>query len=306
MAPLKPATGEPVVITVATTGSIQRRLEVSHPQEGLGPDADWDVRLPAVPFLPERPDEIVEAAIGAHRAGASVFHIHARDEDGSPSLDPAVYGEIVAGARREAPELITQIGTGIEFEVPPEARLDVLRTEPAPDMYTINAGTFHFMWHTFRNPPWIIDRFVEGILEAGAAIEWEIYDLSHLYNVLRFVEAGRVPEPVHFSFVLGVPGGLPTRPDALVSLLQHMPEGGTWQCIATGRDHVALTTMAMCMGGNVRTGTEDVIFYGREQPVESNAQLVSRVTRVATELGRPVATPARAREHLRLPLPAGH
>jgi 3-keto-5-aminohexanoate cleavage enzyme len=302
MALLKPLGDQAVIITVATTGSIQRKQAIVHEQEGLGPNARWDVRLPAVPSLPERPDEIIEAAIEAHHAGASVFHIHARDENGNPSLDPAVYGEIVAGVRSEAPELITQIGTGIEFEVPPEARLQVLRADPVPDMFTINAGTFHFWWHTFKNPPWIMDRFIDGILETGASIEWEIYELSHLYNVLQFVEQGRVPEPVHFSFVLGVPGALPTRPDALISLLQHMPEGGTWQCIATGRDHVALTTMAMCMGGNVRTGTEDVIFYAKGEPAQSSAQLVRRLARIAQELDRPVATPAQAREHLRLAL----
>jgi 3-keto-5-aminohexanoate cleavage enzyme len=302
MALLKPTAGEPVIITVATTGSIQRKEAIVHPQQWIGSDPRWDVRLPAVPFLPEKLDEIVEAALGAHEAGASVFHIHARDEHGNPAMDAGPYGEIVAAVRSEAPDLITQIGTGLEIEESPERRLEVLKADPAPDMFTINAGTFHFWWHTFPNPPWLIDRFIDGILETGASIEWEIYDLSHLYQVLSFVEQGKVPEPVHFSFVLGVPGGLPTRPDALVSLLQHMPEQGTWQCIATGRDHVALTTMAMCMGGNIRTGTEDVIFYSRGQAVESNAQLVSRAARVAEELGRPVATPAQAREHLALPV----
>lgn len=289
----------PLVLTVATTGSIQSKKALVHEQEDLGP-SEWDVHLPSAPHVAEQPEEIVEAAIAAREAGASVLHIHARDKDGVPTTDVGVYEEIVAGAR-ESTDLLTQVGTGIRFDVPLEDRLSVIRMNPTPEMFTINTGTFHFMWRTFRNPPWLVEKFVDEILSVGAAIEFEIYDLSHLYAVLRLIDAGRIPEPVHFSFVFGIPGGMPARPDVLMTMLQHMPDTGTWQCIGTGSKHLPMTAMAICMGGNARAGAEDTVYYSYKKLPESSAQLVNRLAGVADSIDRAVATPDMARDLLSLP-----
>lgn len=290
---------KPLVLTVATTGSVQGKKAQVHHQEGLG-QSEWDVHLPAAPHVAEQPEEIVEQARKSREVGASVLHIHARDTEGVPTTDIGVYETIVSGVR-ETTDLLTQVGTGIRFDIPLEDRLSVIRMNPTPEMFTINTGTFHFMWHTFKNPPWLVEKFVDEILSVGAAIEFEIYDLSHLYAVLRLMDAGRIPEPVHFSFVMGIPGGMPARPDVLMTMLQHMPDTGSWQVIGTGSKHLPMTAMGICMGGNARAGAEDTVYYSYRKLPASSAQLIDRLRGVAAAVDRPVATPDEARDLLSLP-----
>ncbi|MQA17576.1 MAG: hypothetical protein GEV09_26860, partial [Pseudonocardiaceae bacterium] len=202
---------------------------------------------------------------------------------------------------RETTDLLTQVGTGIRFDVPLKERLSVIRMDPTPEMFTINTGTFHFMWHTFKNPPWLVEKFVDEILSVGSAIEFEIYDISHLYSVLKLMDSGRIPEPVHFSFVMGIPGGMPARPDVLMTMLQHMPDSGTWQAIGTGSKHLPMTAMAICMGGNARAGAEDTVYYSYKKFPRSSAQLIERLSGVASSVDRSIATPDEARDILALP-----
>lgn len=291
--------GVPLVLTVATTGSIQGKKAFTQHQDGLGP-SQWDVHVQAAPAVAEQPEEIEAEARNSRGVGASILHIHARDKDGVPTAEIGVYEEIVSRVR-ETTDLVTQVGTGIRSDIPLEDRLKVVRMSPTPEMFTINTGTFHFLWRTFSNPPWLVEKFVDEICAVGSAIEFEIYDLSHLYAVIRLMDAGRIPEDVHFSFVMGIPGGMPARPDVLMTMLQHMPDKGSWQVIGTGSKHLAVTAMGIALGGNARAGAEDTVFYSYKRPAVSSAELVQRLANVAASVERPIATPDQAIELLNLP-----
>jgi 3-keto-5-aminohexanoate cleavage enzyme len=126
-------------------------------------------------------------------------------------------------------------------------------------------------------------------------IEIEVYDISHIANAMRLVDEGVLTPPLHFSIVLGIGGGTPATPENLIHMVNQLPEGSTWQVVAIGRYHVPTTMMAMAMGGNVRTGLEDTVYYKRGEPAKSNAQLVERMARLAYEVGREPATVEEAR-----------
>ena len=129
-------------------------------------------------------------------------------------------------------------------------------------------------------------------------IEIEVYDTSHIANALALAEEGVLSPPLHFSIVLGVGGGAPATPENLLHMVHQLPEGSTWQVVAVGRYHVGTIAMALAMGGNVRTGLEDTVSYRRGESVESNAQLVERVVRLAHEIGREPATVEEAKAML--------
>jgi 3-keto-5-aminohexanoate cleavage enzyme len=129
-------------------------------------------------------------------------------------------------------------------------------------------------------------------------IEIEVYDTSHIANAIALADEGVLSPPLHFSLVLGVGGGAPATPENLIHMVKQLPEGSTWQVVAVGRQHVPTTVMAMAMGGNVRTGLEDTVYYKRGEPVKSNAQLIERVVRLANEIGREPATVEEARAML--------
>jgi len=128
--------------------------------------------------------------------------------------------------------------------------------------------------------------------ELGIKPELEIYDTGHLEVALRLVEEGLVEEPLQFSIVMGVRGGMPATPAALIELLPRLPAGSVWQAIAIGRANLSMTAIGLAMGGNARTGMEDTLMLRRGVPATSNAELVTRLVDVAHSLERDVATVA--------------
>ncbi|MCK4239617.1 MAG: 3-keto-5-aminohexanoate cleavage protein, partial [Candidatus Lokiarchaeota archaeon] len=131
-------------------------------------------------------------------------------------------------------------------------------------------------------------------------IEIEVYDLSHIANIMELVDKGILIPPLHFSLVLGIKGGAPATVKNLLSMIELLPEGSTWQVVTVGKFHLRTTLIAMSMGGNVRTGLEDTIYYQKGVPVKSNAQLVERMVRLAREIGREPATVDEAKKMLGL------
>jgi 3-keto-5-aminohexanoate cleavage enzyme len=173
------------------------------------------------PALPEQPDEIAQSAYDCYNVGASVCHIHARDKQGRTTGDLAVYGEIIDKIKAKCP-IITQVGNGIGVVTNPdgtlrEATLDermaLTTINPMPDMLTINAGTFEFAYMgTFTNSIGWNAEFIKRCNEREIAIECECYDVSHVENIKELVRRGTLKEPVHYSFVLGIKGGIPATP----------------------------------------------------------------------------------------------
>ena len=209
--------------------------------------------------------------------------------------------------------MIRQIGNGIGVRrhedrsvgfATLEERFNLVdNIDPTPEMSTINAGTFGFKSAlgevTFLHPLSFNVEYLARCRDKGImGIEIEVYDVSHIANAMALVEEGALTPPLHFSIVLGIGGGAPATPENLVHLVNQLPEGSTWQVVAVGRYHLPTVMMAMTMGGNVRTGLEDTVYYRRGELAESNAQLVERVARLACEIGREPATVEEARATL--------
>jgi 3-keto-5-aminohexanoate cleavage enzyme len=271
-----------VVLTIAPTGGL-------HGKE-------------ANPRLPEQPEGIIATFADCYEAGATIAHIHVRDKEGRTSADPVIYGEVIAGIKERCPDMITQVGNGIGIRregngvwsgFTQEQRMALLDLDPAPDMLTVNAGTFHFQHKDaeflFNNSKAWNREFITGCRERGIVNELEVYDVSHIFNMLQLREEGIISDPMHFSFVMGINGGIPAEPKYLLTMLDAIPENSNWQIVSVGRSQLPLTTMAVAMGGNMRTGFEDTVFYARGELAETNRQLVERAARIVSELGREVA-----------------
>jgi 3-keto-5-aminohexanoate cleavage enzyme len=293
---VKPNLTDPgkVIITVATTGGLHGRE--------------------ANPNLPEQPRDIIRNFRECYDTGASVAHMHVRDKRGVTTSDLSVYSEVVDGVMSNCPAMITQVGNGIGLAYedvakegrpfPPEERMRLLEIQPAPDQMTLNLGTFHFEHKNseilFPNSKRWNAEFVQGCRARNIDNELEVYDLSHIQNALDLVDRGALKPPLHFSFVLGIKGGIPASPQNLLAMLDAIPEGSTWQIVSIGKYQLPLSTMALALGGNIRVGMEDNVYYTHGVLAESNAQLVQRAVRIARELGREIATPEEARELLHL------
>lgn len=274
--------GDKVIITAAITGGV-------HGKESN----------PAIPVTPE---EQAQDALDCYNAGATVLHLHVRGDDGMNTPDLNVYNKAVILIGDKCP-MIRQIGNGIGARLDEnwniihptlDQRLNLLNGVPQAEMHTINGGTFEFRTPhggiTFHNPIAFNKEYLSKCKEKGIGVEIEIYDLSHIANVLELVDQAVIEPPLHFSIVLGIMGGAPATPDNLVHMVAQLPEGSTWQVVTVGKYHLGSTVMAMVMGGNVRTGLEDTIYYEKGMLASSNAQLVERMVRLAKEMGREPAT----------------
>ncbi len=249
------------------------------------------------PNLPITPEEIAQSALQAVEAGASIIHLHVRDDQGKPTMDPAVFGR-TRDLVKERTDAIIQFSTGGAVGMPLEERIAPL--DLAPEMATLTTGTVNFGRDVFFNPPDYIEALARRMQEKGVKPEIEVFEPGMIKNALFFVRKGLLEMPLHFDLVMGVPGGIPAGVRDLVYLTESLPEESTWSVAGIGRHELTLGTAALVMGGHVRVGFEDNIFYHRGVLAESNAQLVSRIARLAGELGREVATPAEARQILRM------
>ena len=250
------------------------------------------------PNLPTTPEEIAAAARGAHGAGAAVVHVHVRDEQGRPTADLEIARRTVGLIEESCPVLV-QLSTGVGLEVRFEEREQLV--EARPRMASLNPCTMSFGGGEFRNPPEGVRRLAARMQELGVKPELEIYDTGHLDVALQLAEEGLVPEPLQFSIVMGVRGGMPATPAALVQLVDRLPPGAVWQAIAIGRANLPMTAIGLAMGGNARTGMEDTLMLRRGVPANSNAQLVERLVSVARSLERKPATVPEVEEILALP-----
>lgn len=275
---LKNAQSSPLIITCAITGA-----ETTREQQ---------------PYLPITPEEQAQAAVDAVKAGASVIHLHVREDDGKPSQRSERFREAIAAIRTAAPKAVIQISTGgaVGESIENRARPLSLR----PEMASLNMGTLNFGEDVFLNHPKDIVALANLMKQARVLPELEVYEMGMLEVAFRLFGKGLLVEPLHFQFVLGVPGGMSGDPRNLmhlVSMLESLSQGREvhWGVAGVGRYQLPLATLAILLGGNVRVGFEDNIFYRKGEIATSNAQLVSRVVRIAQELGREVATPDQAR-----------
>lgn len=272
------AAADPVIITVAPTGPLTTRK--NHPG------------------LPVTPQEIGEAVAEAANAGAAVAHVHARDRDERPTADPEVYAEIAREIRARC-DIVVQASTGVGLDVGCEERLEIISSNRVEvTMATLNPASMTFGRGTFSNPPWFVEQLAQLMRERGIQPELEVYDFGHVPLCLDLVSQGLVEGPLQFSFVMGVRGGMPGDPALLPTLASMLPEDAIWQAIGIGRAQLPLSFAAMALGGNVRVGYEDNVYFRKGELAQSNAQFVRRAVELVHAAGRDVATPAYVRERL--------
>ncbi len=256
-----------------------------------------EVAKSEVPALPVTLDELVSTARECEGLGASVIHVHIRDDHARPSLDPGRLRDTVV-ALREQTSLIVQLSTGGSVHDAEGDRLRVL--DAGPEMASCTMGTVNFGDDVFLNRWAFIVELHTRMQERGIVPEYEIFDLGQLTTLHRLLDRYGPPAGghVHVDLVMGVPGGMPGTPEALVSCLRDLPEGATFSATGIGRTSIPVMLASLAAGGHLRVGMEDTVTYAKGQPVESNMQLVARAVAFARLAQRPPASTDEARKLL--------
>jgi 3-keto-5-aminohexanoate cleavage enzyme len=267
---------DPLIITVAPVGA------------ELTPDQ--------TPHLATTPKALGEVARTCREAGASIIHVHCRNDDGTNTHEVARFKQAYEAVRAQS-DLIVQFSTGGAIGMNPQERAAIL--ELRPEMATLTCGTVNFGDEVFENSFPIMRGILAKMHEFGVRPELEIFDKGHITNARRLEKEGLLTFPQHCDLVLGVPGGLDATVQNLADLVDFLPSGCTWSVAGIGRMQLPMAMAALAMGGHVRVGLEDNIYYSKGR-LATNAELVARVVRLANELGRPVATPDEARAILGL------
>ncbi len=264
--------------------------------------------------VPVTPEQLAREARRARDAGASIVHVHIRNQEPGlgrlPSWDPEDAKRVCDAIVAEVPELIINLSTGI---VGPDASGPMACLERVkPEMAALNAGSLNYLKLRSNNdwawPPMLFDNPVEKIeafekvMKANGIVpECECFDTGILRSVAMFAKRQMVPNPPHVSLVMGVESGMPNKPSWLPLLIEEMLPGTHWQVVAIGRQEVwPLHRRTAELGGDLRTGLEDTFYLPDGRKATSNGQLIDALAKVATEAGRPIASPAEARTLLGL------
>ena len=271
---------EKLIITAAITGSRITREET--------------------PYIPITPEEIVTSATECWEAGAAIVHIHVRDPNtGLGTQDTELFRQVVEPLRERTDLVLCLTTSGIPGRnLAIEERLTPLELEP--ELASFDAGSINLGGSVFINTPEFLQAAAVRMKEVGVKPELEIFDVGMMVTCLRLRQEGYLIDPLHFQFVLGTPWGIPATPKSLLHLLDYLPELSTWSVIGIGKGHLPMSVMGLILGGHIRVGMEDNIYYRRGELAKTNAQFVERIVRITTEYGREVATPEDARQILKL------
>lgn len=273
-----------VIITVAQTGAL--------------------VTKSMHPGLPEQPGEIAESAYACYQAGAAICHIHARDKDGNTTGSREVFDEIHDRIRTKC-NIIIQDSTGGGPNLTSEQRIECLYARP--EMASLNMGSLmrvagEYAGTPFSNMRADIEAYVTRMRELGVKPEMEVYSHAMFREVNNLIKKGLVEKPFYVNLVLGMKyqGAVEATPKHLYSLLDFLPEDTIFNVTAVGAAQLTLCTMGMILGGCVRVGMEDNIYYRKGELVKDNVQFVERAVRIARELNKEPASAEEARQILGL------
>ena len=253
-----------------------------------------EVTREQTPYLPITPDEMAIEAEKAYEAGASMIHLHVRDKDGKSSQNKDIYQEVIKKIK-ERTNVIIQVSTGGAVWMTVDERIQPVTLKP--EMATLTTGTVNFGNEVFLNTPNDIRDFAIKMKEFGVRPEFEIFDTGMVYNALKLVNDGLVEGHLHFDFVMGVPGGITATAKNLLHLIDLIPNDATWSVAGIGKQQLPIQMFALPLGGHIRVGLEDNIYYKKGQ-LGKNEEFVTRVVRMAKELDREIATPDEARKLL--------
>lgn len=273
------------IITVATTGA-------------------WPTKTDN-PNVPMTPAEIAEDVYACWQAGASVCHLHMRDEAGKGTMDVEKFRETLRLIRaHEDCDVVVNMTTSGAMDATDETRQLHLK-ELRPDLGTFDCGTMNWQHNTvFLNAPHFLEQLGLHMQEWGVKPEIEAFDPGMIYNAAYYIKKGVLKAPVHFQMCMGAPGGIKASTKNLLFMVETMEAvapGSTWSCFGVGQSAVEMLYAGVTLGGHVRVGMEDNVFYAKGVPAESNVQFVQRARRILEEYGLQAATSAEAREILSLP-----
>lgn len=271
----------PVVIAVAITGSVPRKKDN--------------------PALPVTPAEQIELTHAAYEKGATLVHIHVRNDDESSSSDPARFQAVQEGVIKHCPGMIVQFSTGGRGR-DQAARGSALYLRP--DMASLSTGSVNFPTIVYENAAALVTDLASKMKAGGTRPEIEIFDLSHIHGARRLVDEGLMDERPHVQFVMGVKNAMPAEEhllDILRAELQRVLPHASWTAAGIGRFQAPVMEWALARGADaVRTGLEDNIRVSKDRLAASNAELVALAAEAVARHGRQVATPAQARALLGL------
>lgn len=269
-----------VIVTAALTGAVTTKADN--------------------PNLPTQPDEIATSAIRCYEAGASAVHIHVRDDDDSASMRYDKFEETVGLIRKAGCPVIINLtssgGQGFSWE----ERIKPFK-ELKPELASFDAGTMNWLNSVvFMNEPKFLELCGREMIAAGVKPEIEVFDIGMLNTAKYYIKQGFIQEPAHFQLCLGAPGGMEATTENLLYLVNHLPQDCTWSAFGIGKGANEVMMAALALGGNIRVGLEDNVYYNAGQLAASNEQFIERVSRLAAEIGKTVASPDEARAILGL------
>lgn len=266
---------EKLIITIAPTGNVPTRE--------------------LTPNVPVTAAEIAADIAACQREGAAIAHIHARDAQGKPTHELAYFRSIFAELDKYDCPIIRQISTGGRAGKTPADRAEALVLGPLSASLT--TGSTNFPNQAYVNAPDLIDHLIGVMREREIKPELEIFDAAMVANALQLQKRGLLKEPLQFNLVMGIRGAIPATPKNLLFLVDSLPAGAVWSVSIVGPEHVPLSMMAMAMGGHVRVGIEDNIYYSKGV-LATNVALVKRIAAIAQAMGRELATPDDAKRIL--------
>lgn len=260
----------------------------------VAPTGAWPTKKDT-PYIPLQPEEIAKDIYDCWKAGASIAHIHVRNDENRASMDFAKFKATLDAIRATDCDIVlnttTSGGLGIEDEI----RMKPF-TELKPDIASYDCGSMNWAHSTiFENSPKFLEKLGTRMQEVGVKPEIEIFDAGMIYNALYYLKKGILKAPLHFQFVLGVPGGMAATVENLVFLKSLIPEGSTWGALGIGKGHLPIMYAALAMGGHLRVGMEDNIFISRGVLAKSNVEFIERTKTIVEAMGREIASPEEAR-----------
>ncbi|WP_369308859.1 3-keto-5-aminohexanoate cleavage protein [Providencia rettgeri] len=267
------------IITVATTGAFPTKQDN--------------------PNIPLTPKEIAEDVYECWQAGASIAHLHMRDDEGRGTMDINKFRETVALIREKC-DIVLNLTTSGDLNATDETRM-IHVAELKPELASYDCGSMNWA-HSglFINHPAFLERLGQLMIDNDVRPEIEIFDAGMFYNSLYYIKKNLIKTPAYYQFVLGAAGGIAATVENLIFLRNLLPADAHWSAFGIGKGHMPILMTTLAMGGHVRVGMEDNVYYSKGRLAQSNAEFVARAVRLANEVDRTPATPDEARNILAL------